>query len=38
MDKILGFIGEHPIVSIIICSMLLSTIASLVPWFRRDDS
>ena len=38
MDKILGFIGEHPIVSIILGSMLLVTIVRLVPWSKRDDS
>lgn len=38
MDKVLGFIGEHPIVSIIIGSMLLGSIVKLVPWSRRGDS
>lgn len=36
MNKVLEFMGEHPILTIIVGSMLLGTLVKLVPWAKRD--
>lgn len=36
MSEFYAFAGEHPVLTVVLASMLLSAVVKLLPWSRRD--
>jgi hypothetical protein len=36
MKQFLDFAGDHPIVTILLASMVLGTVVKLIPWSKKD--